>query len=373
MRILGYFTFKDLYHDRWRSLLTVISLAVIVFAFLLLSSLSQTFRTFGVQTQITNNLVIIEKDVIDPQESSLDGGILTTAMDIAPTQILRAFPVIFRHMNIEGRILQVRGVPLDEMPIAMGLSLVQGAWPTGPNQVVIGEEIARTASWKIGSSINIYGTNFQVTGLVRSGENNYGVVWMTYSEGVSLFGTLHGFQVAYLPLAASMDPEKVRIKLQDDPRIGADNTVYLENSVGDSYHQANHNLVTLSAIMGIISLLSITFGVYNFTSLSLIERSREVSLLRLVGFSPGTLGGFLAVRALLLTLVAYWIGWIASFVFNTYQNTHSQMAFSEVPLTLRLTPLMSLTGLGLACAFSFVGIWLTTRQLGSANLLPSTE
>ena len=72
MLALGYFTFKDLMHDRWRSLLTIISLAVVVAGYLLLASLSRAFLTVGKQSQVTNNLVILSADAIDPMESSLD-------------------------------------------------------------------------------------------------------------------------------------------------------------------------------------------------------------------------------------------------------------------------------------------------------------
>ncbi len=98
--------------------------------------------------------------------------------------------------------MQVRAVPLEEMSTAMALTLFQGRWPDGPRQVVVSEGAAQLASWKIGSIVNIYGTDFQVTGLVRTSENTFGSVWMTYAEGQRLFGTSRGFQVGYLYLAA---------------------------------------------------------------------------------------------------------------------------------------------------------------------------
>ena len=172
MRALVHLTLKDLIHDRWHSLMTIISLAFVVLAYLLLATLSRALFSAGKQTRITNNLVILASDAIDPMDSSLNEEILQIARDIAPDQIQRAFPTLFRHLIIGGRILQVRAVPLDEMSSALALTLVQGSFPSGPRQIVIGEEIARDSSWKIGSTVNIYGTDFKVTGLVRASENN---------------------------------------------------------------------------------------------------------------------------------------------------------------------------------------------------------
>jgi ABC-type antimicrobial peptide transport system permease subunit len=370
---LGYFTFRDLMHDRWRSLLTIVSLAVVVTGYLLLTSLSRAFLTVGSQSQVTNNLVIIAADAIDPMESSLDEGVLQTAWEIAPDKIQRVFPTLFRHMNIDGSILQVRAVPLEEMPAALALTLVQGRWPSGSREIVVGEELARTASWKMGSIVNIYGSDFQVTGLVRSAENNFGAIWMTYAEGQRLFGMLHGFQVGYLPLVPSADPERVRAKLQADPRLSVHYSVYLENSVSDGYHLVNHNLVTLSSIMAIVSLLAITFGIYNSTSLSLTERGHEINLLRVIGFTQGKLRGFLFARALVLTLAAYSLGWVALVIFFNYENSHTPMGFSEAPMTLSLTASASLFGLGLATAFAFLGVWLTSRRIAMLNPLAGSE
>jgi hypothetical protein len=147
MRTLAYFIVRDLLHDRVRSLLTVLSLAVVVVGYLLLACLAGVFQTFGRQSHVTNNLVIISADALDPMESSLSADLLQTAREIDPGQVQRAFPMLFRHLTIQGRILQVSAVPLEEMSRAAGLTLLSGAWPLAPGQVVMstGVEIGRAS------------------------------------------------------------------------------------------------------------------------------------------------------------------------------------------------------------------------------------
>ena len=82
MPALAYFIVRDLIHDRWRSLLTVLSLAVVVVGFLLLACLAGVLQAFGRQSQVTNNLVIISADALDPMESSLSPDLLQTARQI---------------------------------------------------------------------------------------------------------------------------------------------------------------------------------------------------------------------------------------------------------------------------------------------------
>ena len=210
MVTLGYYAYKDLLHDRWRSLLTILSLAAVAVGYLLLVSLAQAMVILSRQAKITNNLLILSADTIDPMDSSIDESVLQIAREIAPDQIRVAFPILFRHLTIDGKLMQVRSVPLEEMSNSVALTLIQGDWPDGSRQVLVSEGAAELASWKIGSTVNIYGTDFQVTGLVRTEESAFGSVWMTYKEGLRLFGNTHGFQVGYLSLVPSADPESVR-------------------------------------------------------------------------------------------------------------------------------------------------------------------
>ena len=361
MLALGYFTFKDLLHDRWRSLLTIFSLAVIVVGYLLLGSLAQALMTLSRQAPVTNNLLILAADVIDPMDSSIEEDVLRTAREIAPDQIQFAFPVLFRHLTIDGQLMQVRAVPLEQMPTSLALTLVRGDWPGGSRQVVVSEGAAGLASWKTGSIVNIYGSNFQVTGVVRTEENAFGSVWMTYSDGQRLFGTTRGFQVGYLSLFPSANPESVRASLLADPRISAGYSVYLEHAFTDSYNQSNSNLLTLSGLMVLVSLLVVTFGTYNATSLSLTERSLEIGLLYVIGFSLNKLRIFLLARTLVSTVIAYGLGWLISLIFIDHQRF--QTSVDLIFRTLRLTSSSSLFGLGFAVIFAFLGVWFASRRI----------
>ncbi len=371
MLALGYFTFRDLLHDRWRSLLTILSLAVVVVGYLLLASLAQALGSLSRPAQVTNNLLILAADTIDPMDSSLDEGVLQTAMEIAPGQIRLAFPLLFRHLTIAGQLMQVRSVALEQMSTSVGLTLLQGDWPAGPRQVVVSEGAAESVSWKIGSIVKIYGTDFQVTGLVRSNEQAFGSVWMTYTEGRRLFGTSRGFQVGYLSLLPSADPESVRARLLADPRISPACSIYLEHAFTNSYNQSNSNLLTLSGLMVLVSLLVVTFGIYNATSLSLTERSLEIGLLHVIGFTLTKLRGFLLARTLVLTLIAYSLGWLISLGFINHQRLHASVDL--IFQAIRLTPVSSLLGLVLADIFAFLGVWLASRRLIGQGPLPGSD
>jgi len=368
MHVLGYYTLRDLLHDRWRSLLTILNMTVVVVGYLLLTALSQAFILFGRQPQITSNLVIISADALDPMESSLNDDVLQIARQIAPEQIRANFPTLFRHMSIQGHVMQVRATPLENLRADLSLTLLDGSWPDGPQQVVISEGASQITSWKVGATVEIYGTDFQVVGVVRAGGNKFASVWMTFTEGQRLFGTSRGFQIGTLLLNPSANPESVRAKLQSDPRFSGKYAVYLENSLSDRYNQINHDLLILSLIQALISLLAITFGIYNAISLSLTERSREILLLRVVGFTQDKIRSFLLAHTLVLASAAYILGWTAAFIFINFQRTHAPISIQAAPLVLKLSSPATLLGFLLTVAFAFLGVWLTIGHLSTLNL-----
>jgi ABC-type antimicrobial peptide transport system permease subunit len=368
MRALVHFTLKDLFHDAWRSLLIILSLAVMVVSFLLLAAISKAYSVFGKRIQTSNNLVIVSAGVIDPMESSLGTDILETAREIAPQQIRNAFPQIFRHLNIEGQIMQIIAVAPEEMETTLALRLLTGRWPVGLQEIGISEGAAQVTSWEIGSIVNIYGTDFQVTGILRPSANNYASIWMTYSEGQRLFGPEHGFQLGLLQLEATANPESVRLKIQADSRFLKKYSVYLVDALNNRYSQINRNLLIMSGLQAILSLLAITFGTYNANSLNLTERSREIILLRMIGFTKGRIRIFLYARSLVLTLLAFGFGWITAMLLISYQRLHAPISIQAAPLLLELTPMTSLLGLLLAVVFSLLGVLLTSGYIDSLGL-----
>jgi ABC-type antimicrobial peptide transport system permease subunit len=202
---------------------------------------------------------------------------------------------------------------------------------------------------------------------VQSAGDDYGAIWMTYSEGQRLFGLARGFQIGVLPLEPSADPESVRRKLQTDPRISDRYAVYLENALSDRYSQVNHNLLTLSSLLALVSLSAITFGIYNATSLTLAERGHEIGLLRVIGFTQARLRGFLFARILALTLAAYCLGWVAALILVRYLAVHLPIELLVAPLNLSLSPSAAFMGMALASLFAFLGTWFTTRRLAALS------
>ena len=123
----------------------------------------------------------------------------------------------------------------------------------------------------------------------------------------------------------------------------------------------NQNLLTLSLVQVIISLLAITFGSYNATCLSLLERDVEISLLRVIGFTQGKRRMILFARTFMQTLLAYLAGWIISAAVIGYKSAHNPINIHSSRLILSMDLSASLLGLALALSFSFLGVIISTK------------
>ncbi len=108
-----------------------------------------------------------------------------------------------------------------------------------------------------------------------------------------------------------------------------------------------------------LALLAVTFGTYNATGLSLIEKQRSIAILRSVGFSPQVVGLFLLLRALFQGLAAFVVGWCGSQVYLIYQRSQAPLFILGVPLEFEISGQIGINrpdADGSACSAGFLVI-----------------
>jgi hypothetical protein len=342
--------------------LTILSLTVVVVGYLILSALSEAYRTFGKRPEATRNLMIISDDVLDPMESDLDDDILYVAQDLFPDAVTKVSPCIFRHMNIEDRVLQVRAVPPEDFTDLYQLSLIEGSWPADKSQIIATDGAVYIYQWTLGSKITIYGSEFELVGIVKALGSKYASLWMTYAAGEQLFGTKRGYQIGYVMVNPRADIETVRAGLETDPRLAGRYAVYFEDQLSERYNQATQDVLQLTIILMFVALTAISFGTYHTTGLTLVERSWEIAILRVVGFSKGAIRGFFFTRTLFQILIAYGVGWGVATLFIRWQQATSPIILHSAPLTLSLTTPGIFIGLVLTVLFALLGVWLPTGR-----------
>ena len=113
---------QDLRHDLLTFGFSVLGTGVLVFAFLLLIPLSLAVTRIGEAGGVPQNLIIIERDVLQPEQSRIPPGLAESVASILGDRLSRIDPVIFRILRVEEHPIQLRGVAYefmdDDLPAA---------------------------------------------------------------------------------------------------------------------------------------------------------------------------------------------------------------------------------------------------------------
>jgi ABC-type antimicrobial peptide transport system permease subunit len=311
--------------------------------------------------------------VLDPVDSSLNQDLIdqvrsTAAQAYGPGALQAAVPIIFRHMRVESSVVQLFAVPLEQAAGLQELKLIEGQWPEGMLQAAASRWLAQQYGWRAGSRFEMYGRTFTLTGILDSPGRKTFSLWLSYEAGQALFSLQDDFQMALLRMRADVDAQQARAFLEQTPLLTGRYAVYLEEQLNERYTQVTRSLLALTGIINLVALLVITFGAYNAAWLTLSERSREIAMLQVLGFSQRSLRVLLGVRLALLSVASYAVGWgLANWSLSQLKNA-SSWSIQGVQLVLQLPAQPAALGLGLMTACCLFGAWVSGREQRSANL-----
>jgi ABC-type lipoprotein release transport system permease subunit len=354
---------EDLLRDRSRTLLSIIGLSVVISGYFILSALSGALSSYLSNTTISRNLIVIQKDVLDASDATIKPQVIEAARDLIPRAVSRISPNNFRHTSLGGHVVQLRASDPQDWEPVYHLVLVKGIWPGDDLQIAAGEGIALTNNWQIGSEVQIFGTQFKISGIFRAPGSAFASVWMPSKTFMKLFDILRGYQSLLVLVAAGADPEVVRTELENDPRLGGAYAVYFEDDYTQRGLQFLKDLSSLITISSLIALLGITFGIFNAVNLSTAEHGYEIGILLGIGFSQRSVRSFLLVRFTLLGLLAYAVGLASALLYTTSQQIFNPLFVLGFPLVLKITLEMALSGFCLVFTLALLSAWFSTRRL----------
>ena len=358
-----YFLLKDMRHDWARTSLTIFGMAVVLFSFFILSAFSQSLNAFNQKTSASRNLIVIQADLIDPGDAVLDESALKAAEALPANLVSRVSPVIFRHLRINNHVIQLRAARVDDWPSVFHMELLEGQWPKGLGEVAAGEGAAEANGWKIGTTLDIFGSEFRVSAIVRLPGSVFASVWMPLQQAQALFGLKRGYQMMFIQIPQGTDGEIVRLRLQENPQLEGRYSVFFEDTYSRRNNQLFKDISTLMYICSSLALLAVTFGTYTSTNLSLAERGREIGILRAVGFSHQNLGILMGIRAMLQSVIAFTAGLTGALGYIAYQRAFAQLFVLGLHISFEINWQLILNGFFMTSALALLGAWLSSRRM----------
>jgi ABC-type antimicrobial peptide transport system permease subunit len=362
------FVIKDLISDGWRTGITIVNLLVFICSYFAMVALAEAAYNFGNQPTDKSILLIISQNVFDPSESSVTDQDFLPAEELIPKYVKSVSPLVFKIININNNLYQLRAARLEDMQTVHSLQLISGDWPIGTNEIAIGEGTVAMTNWKLGDTLHIYGNDFIISGLVRAPGTEFSSIWMTLDTATSLFNLKGIYQFAWIQLQSGVDFEAVRSRLQNDPRFIDRFDVYFADNLYQEYTKAVSDLQGMSGMLVILALSAVMLGTYCNIFLILSERSREITILRAVGVQSGTIRSLVTLRTLLQVSVGYLLSWGITSLLLKWFNHITPLTLHSIPLPVLISGRALIIGFILSIFFGWMGVWIPTRHLRNRSV-----
>jgi len=288
---------RNLMRRRTRSVLTLVGIGIAVAAVVALSGLAD-----GMGRQITEmggggqaDLLAVEANISDMQYSSIDERVVKRIAAMPEVKSVSGF--LFSAIATEDMpLLMISGYnPHDDA--IRHFRIVEGEGLSSSRQAIVGRLAADNMDKEVGETINLAGSRYRIVGIYETGVpwEDIGIV-ISLREAQALLG--RPGQVGFLGIRLR-DPRQVDSVLTEIeerfPEISVSKTAEFVESVPD--------FRAMDAMIGGISFLAVLvggIGMMNTVFMSVFERTREIGVLRALGWRRLRVLGMIIQEALLL-------------------------------------------------------------------------
>ena len=194
------------------------------------------------------------------------------------------------------------------------LSISQGRmFKDNASEVILGKIYAEDNDLSVGDSIKIDGDDFKIVGIYETGDSNMaGGVFTSIKKVAEINDDNNSISNIYVKVNKGEDPQEVADRIDS---LYGDNITTISSVM--EMEQMATMLNTLQASSWGISLLAIVvggLGIINTMLMSIFERTREIGVLKAVGWSNRKILTMIVGESLVLTLVSAVIGSIIAVV-----------------------------------------------------------
>ncbi|MFQ6101050.1 MAG: ABC transporter permease [Anaerolineae bacterium] len=301
-RLLPGMTARNLWRRRTRTTLTLLGIGVSIAAIVALGGImgGMTDVLTEMMTSAQTDLLAIEADVSDTSYSAVDQRV--GARIAALPQVKAVSGVIITVSSTEENpLLIVFGYHPREFAI-QHFHIVEGAPLTANHQVIVGRKAAETMDLEVGDTLRILESNFRVVGIFETGIGYEDAsVVISLREAQALAGKPH--QVTWyaikLRAASTEQAERMRDYLNAQfPEI--------QCSISSEFVEMMPDMKTSDTMVRQISFLAVfigAVGMLNTMLMSVLERTREIGVLRALGWRRCQVLGMILQESLVLGLV----------------------------------------------------------------------
>jgi ABC-type antimicrobial peptide transport system permease subunit len=293
-------TVRNLLRRRTRTLLTSLAIGVGIAAIVALGGIAQGFMSTFTEMVVGSqaDLMALEADASDMGYSTIDervGARLAALPDVeAVTGVGFAFAT-----TEETPIFFMMGYNPREFGI-QHFKIVEGRPLSTNRQMLIGRQVAEAMGLEVGDTFRVLDSNFRIVGIYETGQ--------AFEESGSVVTLRDAQRLAGRPHQVTMYGIRVR-----DPDRAEEVRDYLnahfpeiEVSLSSEFAESIPDMERMGMMTGQIAFMAVflgAVGMLNTMLMSVLERTREIGVLRALGWRRRQVVGMILKESLVLGLV----------------------------------------------------------------------
>lgn len=310
--------------------------------------MGQEFRSYGA------NLILVPKKgqtALTPQTVEA-----VTAL-IPSDDVVGIAPYRYETIKVNEQPMMAAGTDLEQVKKTSPYWYVTGEWPEEENSVLIGQEVASLIGLSPGDPFTVTGTDehggsltheYTVSGIVQTGGQEEGFLFMSLESLNNFMGTKNGFDVVECSISASQEKlsslsEKISQQVEEAaPR--------LVKRVTESEGTVLTKLQALVYLVTAVVLLLTMICVATTMMAVVAERRKEIGLKKALGAANGSIIMEFLGEGLMLGGLGGLLGSCFGFGFaQTVSMNVFNRSISFQPLLVPLTMIIFVAITGLAC------------------------
>jgi putative ABC transport system permease protein len=308
----------------------------------------------GSDTEMTSILTAEDVRVVEelPQVARFDGKPL-----VSPEVVVIA-PIPLRETGTDANV-QVRGVSPRVLRVRDNVRMVEGRFlQPGLAEAVIGKGARRAyVGLELGATVRIGAGTWTIVGVFDGKGTAFdSEVWADASvlDGFYQRPT-NVYQSVTVRLNSKDDFPAFEAALKGDPRLN------LQAQREPEYYEKQSQVITtlitvLGSLIAVIMGLGAVFGALNTMYSAVSERSREIAVLRAIGFGGAAIVLSFFLESLLIALCGGLVGCVAVLPVNGITTgTMNFQTFSHLAFAFRITPDLLALGMGFALFMGAIG------------------
>jgi len=355
---------------RWTSaIVAVLGIAGTVGVFVAMLALAKGFQATLVSSGSPDNAIILRAGSNSEMESGISLSNVNILQDepgvarkngqpLITSEVVVIAPFPLRSTHTDANV-QVRGVSPNVITVRPNVRIVKGRmFRPGLAELVVGSNAVKSyAGLNVGNKVRFGGGEWTVTGVFDAGGSAFdSEVWCDANVLDGVYKRPNNvFQSATVHLTSPDAFQKFKDAVSKDPRLNVDVSREIDYYAKQS--QTFTRLITiLGGMVAAIMAIGAIFGALNTMYSAVAERTREIAVMRALGFGAAAVVFSFLIEALLIAFVGGALGCLAVLPLNGFTTgAMNWQTFSHLAFAFKITPKLMAGGIIFALGMGMLG------------------